>query len=493
MGFTFSARAILALGKELISSDEVAIYELIKNSVDAQSPRIALSVQSRLKFSDYSKAIRWINSGRKRKEIANLILNSLDHISEDNLSGIRVALKQIKTKRLKRWLRNLYSKCSYIQVRDIGDGMSLDELRTVYLRIGTDSRRKQNLKGAKNLGDKGIGRLSTMRLGRRLFVKTARKSDRYWNLLEVDWARFMVEGDVDVQAIKIEPTIGEEKLSTDAHGTTIRISDLGSDWSQVRFADMLQGKIARMVDPFERGKANRLIVARYNRKRILVPSIRRELLEAAHAVCHANFRIDGKTPVLDGEIHYRHRHKSQRLHAKGAEIGSVTKNAVKRRAKRGHAAFSLVDVDGDAFARLGNFSLDIYWYNRRVVQAIEGLTDKATETRREISNWSGGPMVFRYGFRVLPYGDPNDDWLGLDEAAFGLKGFKLNRQQVIGRVNLETSHMDLAEQTNREGTDCIRLSVCSSGDYTLGGSLGDAGTDKHRRQNGTFRTSSGTP
>ena len=33
----------------------------------------------------------------------------------------------------------------------------------------------------------------------------------------------------------------------------------------------------------------------------------------------------------------------------------------------------------------------------------------------------------------------------------GRKGFKLNRQQVIGRVLLETPHEDLREQTNREG------------------------------------------
>ena len=60
-------------------------------------------------------------------------------------------------------------------------------------------------------------------------------------------------------------------------------------------------------------------------------------------------------------------------------------------------------------------------------------------------------MLYRYGFRILPYGDPKDDWLALDETAFGEKGFKLNRQQVIGRVLLTTPHSALSEQTNREG------------------------------------------
>ena len=60
-------------------------------------------------------------------------------------------------------------------------------------------------------------------------------------------------------------------------------------------------------------------------------------------------------------------------------------------------------------------------------------------------------MLYRYGFRVLPFGGPDDDWIGLDKRAFGAAGFKLNRQQVFGRVRIETPHHFLREQTNREG------------------------------------------
>lgn len=60
-------------------------------------------------------------------------------------------------------------------------------------------------------------------------------------------------------------------------------------------------------------------------------------------------------------------------------------------------------------------------------------------------------MLYRHGFRILPYGEPKDDWLALDEAAFGMRGFKLNRQQVIGRVSIDTPHQHLREMTNREG------------------------------------------
>ena len=453
MSFTFSARTILELGKELISSDEVAIYELIKNAVDASSPRVEIIVSVLLRNSDYNDAIAQIEEERKSpSEVTRFIRSKLIDVDNTNSHTLLDRLENnVGTKDFLKTLASLYDKFNYIEIRDTGHGMSLEELSQVFLRIGTSSRRKENLQGAQYLGDKGIGRLSTMRLGDRLQVKTSKREDQYWNLLDIDWSLFSRYDDADAEAIRIEPEVGDEKANPEEQGTTIRISALQGDWDLPRFTDILQGRIARMVDPFVRGQANRLIVARHNGARILVPSIPERLLRTAHAVCHVDFRIEENTPVLIGEIDYRYRHRKTMINARGPDLYSIAKKIVKRRAKRGHAAFKLVPIRHSALKRLGSFSCDIYWYNRRVVTAVEGLTTKGSETRREISNWSGGPMLYRHGFRILPYGDPNDDWLALDEIAFGVKGFKLNRQQMIGQVLLDTPHDALREQTNREG------------------------------------------
>ena len=58
MSFTFEARILLELGKELISHDEIALYELIKNAVDAGSPTVEIVVRSRLPYTDYREALR---------------------------------------------------------------------------------------------------------------------------------------------------------------------------------------------------------------------------------------------------------------------------------------------------------------------------------------------------------------------------------------------------------------------------------------------------
>jgi hypothetical protein len=56
--FRVTARTILHLGSDLISSDGIAFYELVKNSLDAKSPEVRVDVTSRLPFEVYDELLR---------------------------------------------------------------------------------------------------------------------------------------------------------------------------------------------------------------------------------------------------------------------------------------------------------------------------------------------------------------------------------------------------------------------------------------------------
>src|SRR3954447_14284139 len=79
-----------------------------------------------------------------------------------------------------------------------------------------------------------------------------------------------------------------------------------------------------------------------------------------------------------------------------------------------------------------------------------------TLVRKLIAQWSGGLMVYRDGFRVPPYGGPEDDWLDLDRTSLSYKSHKVNRAQLIGKVDITSrGNPHLIDQTNREGlADC---------------------------------------
>src|SRR3546814_14643487 len=93
----------------------------------------------------------------------------------------------------------------------------------------------------------------------------------------------------------------------------MRIGDWSSD---VCSSDLRQGRIARMIDPFVPGLASRLIVARHNGTRIQLPSIPTELLDAAHAYCHLDFKLDAGDPVIPGRLDYRYRQRSTMKHGR---------------------------------------------------------------------------------------------------------------------------------------------------------------------------------
>src|SRR5205823_6627238 len=79
-----------------------------------------------------------------------------------------------------------------------------------------------------------------------------------------------------------------------------------------------------------------------------------------------------------------------------------------------------------------------------------------TQVRQQQAQWAGGLALYRDGFRVHPYGGPDDDWLDLDRKALASGGYKVNRRQLIGRVSISARQNPLlVDQTNREGLrDC---------------------------------------
>jgi len=456
LAFKFAARALLELGKELISSDEVAINELVKNAVDAGSPTVHLVWQVLLTHRDFEDALHRLEKKTTTPQSildrleAQLIPSANEELKYGFLASLRDSMQSKSV--FSTALRAAYQEFNWIEVRDKGHGMSAAELDEVYLTVGTRSRRKDNLLGAGFLGDKGVGRLSAMRLGDFLQITTTRSGERSHNELTIDWLRFGHDVDFDVASIPIAPRQGGPKAARSAQGTTVRIGALLGDWTEHRLNELLAGPIARMIDPFEPGRANELLRVEYNGRRMLIPSIPAPLLKAAHATCKVSLRFDKDgDPVLEGLIDYRLRNAQRRVHQVGTEIYSLTQQETSVRGKRGHAATVATPIRPEVLKALGPFSVEIYWYNRLIVQAVPNLTQKTAETREQIARWAGGPMLYRYGFRVLPYGDPDDDWLELDKNAFGQSGFKLNRQQVIGRVAVKSAHTALSEQTNREG------------------------------------------
>lgn len=454
MKFRVTARTILHLGSDLISSDGIAFYELVKNSLDARSPEVRVDVLVRMPFETYDELLRELGERREPNErgIAKPSSTPRDwrHLRDSAIAAVDedapaadelvAALRDADTER--EFVAALRG-ANRVDVDDDGRGMSKDTLERVYLTIGTGERaRERDLKAAQSpraeddehviLGEKGLGRLSAMRLGDSLEVITGTRADPHWNVLNINWNDFADAADEDISSIDVNPEVGAKK-GGDRQGTLIRVTALTSAWTYDKLNALARDHFSKLVDPFSSRKLPLKLA--FNAISVEIPPFSSFILDHAHGVFDAKLEWDkwGK-PVLSGMMDYRLRKRRRPFEFKGVEVATLAGA-----------------VSADTLKRMGTFKLEVYWFNRRVLKRIEGIGDLAA-VRRLLASWAGGVSLYRDGYRVNPYGGPKDDWLDLDRDAFSTSGFKLNRGQIVGRALItKADNKYLVDQSNREG------------------------------------------
>ncbi len=463
MGFRVSARTILHLGSELISSDGVAFYELIKNSLDADADNITITIVERIEFSEYDYILRQLN---ERSDVSTWATNALkNHLSltwnqlrsralrslMENTPGVDDLEKSLRLAESEADFIREFKEANYIDIEDDGEGMSMAVLTKAFLTIGTSYRglQRQHIETDAQselgqasdspkpiLGEKGLGRLSVMRLGDSLKVTTANSGSNHWNVLTIDWNQFARQADDDLTSIRINPYLGHPKDDS-ISGTRLHITALKSPWTDSTAHSLAQTHFAKLVDPFDQRRIP--LSLSYNGIHVDIPEFASLILDQAHGRLTAKYSTSTSAdPHLSALMEYRLRNRRQPLNLGVAELSPLVDN-----------------ISIETLQRIGPFDLEVYWFNRRVLTKIEGIGD-LKQVKELLATWAGGVSIFRDGYRVNPYGGPNDDWLDLDRDAFSTSGFKLNRGQIVGRVNImQTQNPSLTDQTNREGlTDC---------------------------------------
>jgi len=451
--FKVSARTILALGSELISSDIIALYELIKNGFDAQTINgVEIHFNIVLRRNAYLTLSHQAERDSKSLEyLIECTKNSFDaRCPREVLEKAISILKRVKSVlKFPQALGEIY-KLNNIVVSDWGSGMSTDDLNKNFLVIGTPSRKyvveealKRGDSRAPFLGEKGIGRLSAMRIGNRLRVETARSNDIEINILEIDWSAFANLGAM-IEDIDVKPTQGGAKPTQTWSGTRIVVSDLAEDWTEQRVQGMVETEFSRITDPFVDQKQRPRIVIYWNNERLTIPWMEQKLLDRAHARATGSYKIvDGKpqlTCYLEAlDLGFPHPKETENIVLSAPDLEGVLIGPSQNQ-----------NIHDDALLSVGPFEFEAHWFNRRRLGSIDGIGEM--KVVRELQHKWSGILLFRDHFRVFPYGEDEDDWLALDRRALGRSGYALNKTQFVGRVVISrTANPELVDQTNREG------------------------------------------
>ncbi|MCU1249944.1 MAG: sensor histidine kinase [Edaphobacter sp.] len=289
-----------------------------------------------------------------------------------------------------------------------------------------------------------------MRLGSHLSITTATVNDKYFNTLEIDWTAFEDLSKM-VEDIDIAPGRGSKKIPADYSGTVIRVSDLRASWSLAGILEVATWELARLTDPFTKTKRRLRIEIIFNGERVEIPRLEHSLLGLAQASAIGSYSITDGKPTLEvnfscGDLGKGNSPETLRLFLEKVDLRSITAEADS-------------EIAASALTSVGPFEFELYWFNRQRVKGVDTIGDRK-QILALIHQWCG-VMLFRDGYRVNPYGNDDDDWLGLDRRALASPGYKLNKQQFLGRVIISrTGNSNLVDQTNREGLkDCDEKAV----------------------------------
>lgn len=191
------------IGRDLITDDFIAIYELVKNSYDA--------------YADY----------------VTLTFNENEIIIADNGKGMS-----------EYDLREKWFAVAYSAKKDGSEDTDLK--RTSHLN---------NLKSRRfYAGAKGVGRFSCDRLGNNLELITGKVNSKDLHKITVDWNQFELDskqsfGDVKIPFEKIRDKIKFPNNKT--HGTILRIFNLNSNWAEDKLTE-LKRSLEKLINPFSK-------------------------------------------------------------------------------------------------------------------------------------------------------------------------------------------------------------------------------------------------
>ena len=324
-----------------------------------------------------------------------------------------------------------------ITVRDYGHGMSQDTVINKWMVPSTPDKleRRKSPHGRIMQGRKGIGRYAASMLGSTLLLETVSKSAEKTTVL-VDWHDFETSKYLDDVELLVETHLTDE-LS----GTTLTIEggeEYYSEWNGKQFKDL-----------------------NYELKKLISP-VQNSIDKAAQAF-QIHLKISGFSDVEDLEeiiapypIFDLFDYKiSGRIHSNGK--GILTYALQKAR----NTVEEVIPFDLKGYTACGDLIFDIRVYDREK-ESIEQLIHRGLKDdhgnylgklqARKILNDSNGIGVYRNGFRIRPLGDPEFDWLKLNEQRVQNPSLKIGSNQVIGYVLIDSEEKsDLIEKSARDG------------------------------------------
>jgi len=412
------ARLLTMLGEQLIKNERIALIELIKNSYDADADWVKIS------FTGFDEDFS--------------ITSDSKIIIEDNGHGMDSRVIE------NHWLNSA----------------TPEKLRRKKIKETTS-------KGRIIQGEKGIGRFALLKLGRKIRIITRAKKGKNEYRIDFDFSNYDDEfitekghekdlfiDDLTVSMQTREPKViirkpvklGKRIIPGKPHGTRLVISNLKGSWSDNKIKNVYKD-IARLESIFAVKKSSSSKKSEF--KVVIYKDDEFQNYEERY-IEKLNILLNDRAVIKVENGIYDERKEEFRF----------TKDSVPSLLKLRDPRITGLNVFKERFGQggkeldkrkteCGSFKFVFYIFDFSSQAPANYLLDKEDkDILRDHRIY-----LYRDNIRVYPYGDPDDDWLRIDQYRGTISaGHFLSNDQVVGYVSItQKENNRLKDKTNREG------------------------------------------
>nr|WP_315196816.1 ATP-binding protein [uncultured Flavobacterium sp.] len=382
------------IGKDLINDDNIAILELVKNSFDADAKKVV---------------VQYINLRRN-----------------DDKAVIGFS-----------------DKTSRLIIKDDGLGMDLEDIQNKWLNIAYSEKKSNNRQHNRMMaGAKGVGRFSCDRLGEYLNLYTKKKNSNDYLLLKIDWKKFEIDDNTkEIQSIDLEyETLTKTELTNRnievfEQGVLLEIIKLRSNWvSETKDAKNwntdklvnLKKYLEKLINPNQAFEKNDFGIY-LNAPEFIEENNKKEEHEKFIGKIENTIfeKLDFKTTSIESEI---------------IEEGKVIFTTLK---DKGQTIFWIKEKN-IYFPFVRNTKLAFYYLNPYSKSFF------TKQTGIQSVNY-GSVFLFINGFRIPPYGEVGDDWLGLDQRKNQGTARYIGLREIVGSIEILDKNNDFRIISSRSG------------------------------------------
>ncbi len=414
------ARLLTMLGDQLIKNETIALTELVKNAYDADAD------VCRVKFINFNCD------------------------STNNSESI-------------------------IEISDNGYGMSKDIITKHFLNPATPIKKsgkelRKSKKGRICQGEKGIGRFSMLKLGKKVTVYSKEPECAVVHSIKFDFGDydeeflfrngiseeiFLDQIEIQYDECVISSFDSTSLIAESQHGTVIRIEQLKGEWNQNKIDEFKKDMVR--FSPFEIDDNSIVNNMDFNTDIYIngeQDNYKKSAIKKIEDIIYnkALYKVSGRYDEKNKRISFSYIEAND---VKSTVVVYLSDNAPEDRNSIDFKGIRFYDAevrkyfDGGSTTSCGDFSYEFYIFDFEAKpNEFFGLSKEDKEVVRDHRIF-----LYRDNVRVQPYGAPNDDWLQIDRTrAKDKAGNMFSNDQIVGQIKItKANNKNLKDKTSREG------------------------------------------